>query len=226
MRLQARRRFTVGFCGGKLCKKVLEDALGAPASSYEALLLSAGKCWRSPSKRPYWEKSWICQYALGLVSAPKLSGLPVQKQTPCCSLLLDVAVGRGPTSKVAGVGAVWAQVSSPSVPLASQPSLPHAGASFLHTALFHLPLLSSQPVMQFLLSQQPSRRRAEHLPHRTGKEPTCRATARPPRVTSQHVDAQRRLSKDPRHFLAAWGFFRSLLHATKLLFALQTSGRL
>lgn len=83
-----------------------------------------------------------------------------------------------------------------------------------------------------LLSQQPSGRRAEHLPHRTGKEPTRRATARPPRVTSQHVDAQRCLSKDPRHFLAAWGFFflivapchQAALCSPDLRKALATSG--
>ncbi|XP_054674477.1 testis-specific expressed protein 55 [Grus americana] len=52
MRLRAQGKFTAAFCGGKHCKKVLEDELGAPASSYEALLLSAGKCRQSPRKRP------------------------------------------------------------------------------------------------------------------------------------------------------------------------------
>lgn len=32
----------------KKVQEVLEDALGAPASSYESLLLSAGKCRQSP----------------------------------------------------------------------------------------------------------------------------------------------------------------------------------
>lgn len=64
MRLRAQWRFTAVFCGGKRCKKVLEDALRAPASSYEALLLSAGKCGQSPGKRLYWRKSWICKCAM------------------------------------------------------------------------------------------------------------------------------------------------------------------
>lgn len=38
------------FCGGKRCQEVSEAAAPrAPASSYEALLLSAGKCGQSPS---------------------------------------------------------------------------------------------------------------------------------------------------------------------------------
>lgn len=63
MCLRVQRRFTAVFSGGKHCKKVLEDVLGAPASSYEALLLSAGKRGQSPSKRPYQGKIWVCQRA-------------------------------------------------------------------------------------------------------------------------------------------------------------------
>lgn len=52
VRLRAQRRSIAVFCGGKHCKEVFKDAPGAPASSYEALLLSAGKRRQSPSKRP------------------------------------------------------------------------------------------------------------------------------------------------------------------------------
>lgn len=42
--------FTAVLCGGKHCQKVSEAAaLRGPASSYEALLLSAGKCGQIPS---------------------------------------------------------------------------------------------------------------------------------------------------------------------------------
>lgn len=44
--------------GRQAVDEMLEDALGAPASSYEALLLSAGKCRQSSSK------SWIRRLAL------------------------------------------------------------------------------------------------------------------------------------------------------------------
>lgn len=78
-----------------------------------------------------------------------------------------------------------------------------------------------------LLSQQPSGRRAEHLPHRTGKGtnmPGNRAT------TQSHQSARgcaETSLQGPPPFPRSLGFFfRSLLHATKLLFALQTSGRL
>lgn len=92
------------------------------------------------------------------------------------------------------------------LPLASQPALPHAGASFLHvcSVALTLALLSACNVVTFsklLWMEGRAITPTIHVRNRHAGQPRD-----PPRVTGQHMDEQRCLSKDPSLFLAACFF--------------------
>lgn len=139
MCLRAQRRFTAVLCGGKRCQKVSEAAaLRAPASSYEALLLSAGKCGQSPSCRKCWGKSCICQHTntqshlykcrqRGAVS----SSTSLPEAHPHQSLLVQEQFGCKPKPQ------------PPLFPVHPNP-LPHEGAGFLHSLALTPALLTAR----------------------------------------------------------------------------------
>lgn len=119
----------------KKVQEVLEDALGAPASSYESLLLSAGKCRQSP-------KEWICR-VLCLCLCTYTIRSSVWKWTFVHSPSKHCCRNWSP-SRAAGISQ---QPLPASLPLTSQPLPPHMGTGYLHLTPWHLQLPSPQFVM-------------------------------------------------------------------------------
>lgn len=138
--------------GRQAVHEILEDALGAPASSYEALLLSAGKCRQSPSK------SWIRQLALAW--SPHT---PEQRHCMKTDNLVQ-SLSKHRCQLRAHIKGCWCKSAPPAClsSLTSQPFPPHLGASFLHDALLHLQPLPCQ-LINNLISQQPPGQTAEQL---------------------------------------------------------------
>lgn len=157
------------FCRVLRSQAPQEGLGGCTRRPCEQLRGSAALCWEmraEPSQEEVLGEELDAPPCSGLVSAHKHSEPPVPKQRPGCSLLLTVAVRSGSTTKAAGVGAGWVQVSSPNPPLYPSHLSPlylMQEPAFSTFVLSHLHLLSSQPVMQ-LLSQNSSGWRAEQSP--------------------------------------------------------------
>lgn len=217
-----------------LWRQGLQEGLrGCTQSPCEQLRGSAALCWEmqaEPRQEAVLEEKLDLPVCSGLVST--LQEPPVRKQKLWYRLKADTLLQSTPQhhcwkqARIKGCSCrrclgAYEQPQPASLALASQPSPPHAGAGFLHMALLHFHLLFSQPAM---LSQQPSGRRAAHLSHHIGKEPMCRATTQPtPSHRSAHGRTEISLQgpQPPPRSL----FLGSLLHATKPVLALQTSGR-
>lgn len=153
--LRAQRRFTAVLCGGKRCQKVSEAAaLRSPESSYEALLLSAGKYGQSPSCRKRWGKSCICQHTntqshlykrrhLGAIS----SSTSLSEAHPQQSLLLQEQSG--------------CKSAAPAISLSLAPQPSTSCRSWLSP----LSCTNTCSPPRLFFSQKPSGSRAEQLPH-------------------------------------------------------------
>lgn len=153
--LRAQRRFTAVLCGGKRCQKVPEAAaLRGPVSSYEALLLSAGKSGQSPSSRKCWGKSCICQHTNRATCTSADTWVQVSPLQHSCQKYTHIKV-----CWYRSILDANPQPQTPLFPLHPNP-LPHAGASFLHSLALTPALL---PACFFF--SKPSGSRVEQLTH-------------------------------------------------------------